>query len=304
MTAEDHGARRYLDQVSRANTAVLIDAWVDAGEPDRAREVAELAVRQGLWEQPMQRPRDHVAGLAARPVHDAGDFWFSHPLQERGPALRAEIDHAIASGALGSARAGTWRRTFLFSDGGWHEDVCALLPVTRGVLAEIPEATTFSAGAISVARLAPGTHTRPTCGRTNAVLTVQLGITVPEGAGLRIGDEHLAWQPERCAVIDGSFEHSAFNDGDHDLVLLDIEVPHPDLPGSRDRPRPDPTAPIASFLRDRGMSAVEVRDGRVELTPDTATQQVLAKYMSASQVVGAERDGDVVRWLHDDAAGD
>lgn len=299
MTAEDQGARGYIDRVGRTNFALLIDAWTAFGAPDRAREVAELAVRQGLWEDPLQRDRDHVAGLAARPVHDVEDFWFGAQLEERWPALRAEIEQALAAGSFGPSRPGTWRRTCLFSDGGWHEEVSALLPVTTGVLAEIPEATTFSPGAIILARLAPGTRTAPTCGATNALLSVQLGITVPEHAGMRVGDRDLVWRPGRCSVVDRSFEHSAHNDGDDDLVLLDIEIPHPDLSGHRHRPHPDTHGPVISFLRDRGMSAVEVRDGRVELTPDGTTREILAKYMAAAGIVGAERDGDVVRWLLD-----
>lgn len=298
MAADEQGARRYLDQVARANFALLIDAWMAADAPERAREVAELAVRQGLWEHPMQRDRDHVAGVSARPVHDAEDFWFTYQLRERSPALIAEIEQALArpDGPFGSIPAGEWRRTCLFSDGGWHDEIAELLPVTRGVLTEIPEATTFSTGTTTLTRLAPGGRTQSRCADTNSVLTVQLGIAVPDGAGLRIGDGEVTWQPGRCTVVDRSFQHSVHNDGDTELVLLDIEIPHPDLAGAGERPQVEPHAPIAAFLRDRGMSAVEIRDGRVELTPDATSSEILTRYMSAAGVVGAERDGDVVHW--------
>lgn len=288
MTADEPSARRYIDQVTRANVALLIDAWTAADAPDQAREVAELAVAQGLWEHPMQRDRDHVPGLTARPVHDADEVWFAYQLQERSPAVRAEIATAL------SQQDG--QRTCLFSNGGWHEDVAAALPVTRGVLAEIPEATTFNPGTITLTRIAPGGRTRPRCAASNAMLTVQLGVEVPTGAGMRIGDIDLTWQTGRCAVVDRSFQHSVHNDGDTPLVLLEIDIPHPDLGWPSNRPPSDPHATLAAFLRDRGLSAVEARDGRVALTPDATTRQILDKYMAAAGVVGAERDGDVVHW--------
>ena len=111
--------------------------------------------------------------LMAEPLHDPEQFWFVPYLEERYPEIRAEIERVVGSerdpvrpttddGAL--IRRGEWKQAHLFRDGQWQEDVCARFPVTRSILAEIPEVTSFSPGVITVSNVVPGSHIMPHCG--------------------------------------------------------------------------------------------------------------------------------------------
>ena len=48
---------------------------------------------------------------------------------------------------------------------------------------------------------------KPHCGPTNARLRVHVGLSVPEGAGLRVGNETRAWIVGGAIAFDDSFEH-------------------------------------------------------------------------------------------------
>jgi aspartate beta-hydroxylase len=308
--AEEKGTRRYIEQVARNNYGSLIDTWYATGRADEARECAALAVRQGVWDHLLQRDRDHVPNLTAQPLHDPDQFWFVSLLEERFPQIRDEIcrvldapidpvQPTLEDGWL--VERGSWRQAYLFREGQWQEDVCAHFPVTRSVLAEIPEVTTFSPGVILVSRLSPGTHIVPHCGSTNAVLRVHLGIVVPDGVSIRVAETTTTWQEGRCIVFDDSFEHEVHHDGDSDRVVLILDMAHPDLSDAHRARllanRPTPEERIIAFLRERGLSRVSIRDGNIVFSPDPATRQLVGRYMSAAGVAGARRRGDDIEWV-------
>ena len=60
--------------------------------------------------------------------------------------------------------------------------------------------------------LRPGTHLRPHCGSTNSRLTCHLGVVVPGGARVRVGDEWREWAEGECLVFDDSWEHEVRTD--------------------------------------------------------------------------------------------
>src|SRR5215470_11228679 len=65
-------------------------------------------------------------------------------------------------------------------------------------------------------RLAPGAHITPHRGYegySGFVLRCHLGLVVPEGCALKVGDETRGWQEGRCLVFDDSYEHEAWNRG-------------------------------------------------------------------------------------------
>jgi hypothetical protein len=303
------GTGRYIAQVARNNYGSLVDTWYSGGRDADARDCAELAVRQGVWAHPLQRDRDHVSGLRAQPVHDPGDFWFAGYLEQRCPEIRAEVQRVLDAprdpvqptledGWL--LHSGSWKQAYLFREGRWQEDVCRHFPVTRSILAEIPEVTTFSPGVILVSRLSPGTHIMPHCGSTNAVLRLHLGLIVPPGVSIRVADQFLTWQEGRCLVFDDSFEHEVRHEGTEDRIVLILDMAHPDLDDAhRERllaNRPGPEERILAFMRERGLARVETRDGRVVFHPDPAMRQLVTQYLAAADVTGVHLRGDKVRW--------
>lgn len=81
--------------------------------------------------------------------------------------------------------------------------------------------------------LAPRTHIRRHCGPTNARLRLHLGLVVPDGCSIRVGDEVRTWVEGRCLLFDDSFEHEVRNDTDRARVVLLLRFFHPDLAPAR-----------------------------------------------------------------------
>lgn len=305
----DEGTRPYLAQTARRYYGNLIDAWHYGGRTDDAVACAELAVAQGVWEHPMQRAREYVPGLSAEPLHDPGKFWFVSYLEDSYPQIRAEIESVLDAsgdpvrpttddGAL--IRHGEWKQAHLFRDGRWQEDVCQFFPVTRAILAEVPELTTFSPGVITVSRVEPGTHIMPHCGPTNALLRVHLPIKIPPGVWIKVAGQKLVWEEGKCLVFDDSFEHEVGHEGTADRVVLILDTLHPDLGGDhRDRlvqRKLNTEEQILAFMRDGGFSRVEVRDGEVIIHPQPAVCEMVLRYMESTGIEGAEMRGDQVVW--------
>ena len=309
MTPEARGAQAYAQQLARVSYSSLIDAWMLGGREDAARECAALAVRQGMWEHPMQRAKDYVAGLTARPLHDPAGFWFTSYLEERFPQIRDEILRVVDTPADPVrptledgwlTRQGDWLQAHLFRDGQWQQGVCAQFPVTTAILREIPEVTTLSPGVIMISRLTPGTRIMAHCGSTNAVLRVHLPVKVPPGVSIRVADEVLTWTEGKCLIFDDSFEHEVRHEGTQDRIVLIVDMPHPELGGSQRagllRRRPGPEEQITAFMRDRGIAHISSQDGVLAFRPDGATGSMLAMYLDGAGVMTADISDGRVAW--------
>jgi aspartyl/asparaginyl beta-hydroxylase (cupin superfamily) len=306
---EDGGTQGYITQMVRRYFGNLIDAWHYAGRPDVARECADLAVRQGVWTDPLQRAREYIPGLTAQPVHDPSQFWFTGYLEEQYPLIRAELDQVLGSAAdpvrptvddAALIRRGAWQQAHLFRDGRWQDEVCAQFPVLTAIVREIPEVSTFNPGVIAISRVGPGTHINAHCGPTNAVLRIHLPITVPPGGSIRVGQQEMTWAEGKCLVFDDSFEHEVHYEGAADRVVLILDVLHPELGGDhRERllqRRLTFEEQIVAFMKEHGLERIATQDGQLVLYPDAATRDVAGLYMSATGITGAELDGDKVTW--------
>lgn len=72
-----------------------------------------------------------------------------------------------------------------------------------------------------LSRFRPGTRLYPHRGELPGVLRCHLALVVPGGdVGIRAGEETRRWQAGRCLILDDTFEHTAWNQGDGDRVLL------------------------------------------------------------------------------------
>jgi aspartate beta-hydroxylase len=301
--------RSIAEQAARVSWSSLIDAWMLGGDERKARECAALAVRQGIWTHELQRARDHVPGLEARPLHDPGEFWFTGYLEERFPEIRAEILGVLDTSADPVrptledgwlTRSGEWRQAHLFRDGAWQREVCARFPLTTTILSEIPEVTTLSPGVIMISRLTPGTRIMPHCGSTNAVLRVHLPIVVPPGVFIRVADRVLTWTEGRCLVFDDSFEHEVWHEGSQDRMVLILDVPHPQLDERQRagllRRRPGAEELITAFMRDRGFGRMALEDGELVFRPDPATRSLLTMYLDGAGADGVADLASGISW--------
>ena len=63
----------------------------------------------------------------------------------------------------------------------------------------------------------------------NFILTSHLGLKVPTGCWIKVGDEKRTWEEGKLTTLDTSFEHSTGNDSDFDRHALIIDFWHPEL---------------------------------------------------------------------------
>merc|ERR1712146_436363 len=65
---------------------------------------------------------------------------------------------------------------------------------------------------------------------TNFVLTVHLGVDVPEGqCWIAVGNERREWKNGKVMVFDTSVLHEAANEADVDRYILMLRIWHPDV---------------------------------------------------------------------------
>jgi aspartyl/asparaginyl beta-hydroxylase (cupin superfamily) len=77
--------------------------------------------------------------------------------------------------------------------------------------------------------LRPGVRIPPHTGYTNARLICHLPLIVPEGCGLRVGNEVRAWTTGETLIFDDSIEHEAWNSSDRLRVVLLFDIWRPEL---------------------------------------------------------------------------
>lgn len=191
---------------------------------------ARLGAEPPQYVHALQKPEFYIPGLSARPWHDPADFDWVPALEAAHAAIAREFQELQRSGAVAArpeGRGGRWGTCHLFFLGERTEQVCARCPETTRLVESIPGAT--SAGLVYFAELSPGTHLEPHCGPTNARLRCHLGLHVPEGCTIRVGDELRRWQAGKCFIFDDSFEHEVWHTGTEVRSVLVLDIWHPEL---------------------------------------------------------------------------
>jgi len=222
-----------------------------------------IKIKSVPFENPMQRPTTYIRRLAAKPWWSPSLFPFVTMLERNflsiAEEIRAVMDAGLAEGQTLDYASGTmkaqspgWRHTEakrpgwrqVVADGAWRELVlygggekivanCQRCPKTCALLDKIPEATSLAlakGGEILISILEPGTHLRPHCGPSNNRLTLHMGLVVPLGCTIRVGDkEPRSWEQGRCLVFDDSFEHEVWNKGTGRRAVLMMNFWHPDI---------------------------------------------------------------------------
>eukprot|EP00658_Telonema_sp_P-2_P023557 TRINITY_DN19449_c0_g1_i3.p1 TRINITY_DN19449_c0_g1~~TRINITY_DN19449_c0_g1_i3.p1 ORF type:complete len:197 (+),score=31.48 TRINITY_DN19449_c0_g1_i3:181-771(+) len=113
-----------------------------------------------------------------------------------------------------------------------HPEVQKLCPATIQIVSQIEEALDCAmtgVGEVIFSRLAPGSHIKPHCASSNLRLTCHLGLEVPDGCEIRVGDEIRQWQDKKCLWFDDSFEHEVWQRSSSHRIVLLIRFWHPDI---------------------------------------------------------------------------
>lgn len=110
---------------------------------------------------------------------------------------------------------GKWTVFGLYKFGEKVTEHCALCPRTTALIEAIPGLMT--AGFSS---LAPHTHIRPHVGYTDQVLRCHVGLIVPDGCAIRVGQQTRAWREGEVFVFDDTYEHEAWNRSESPRVVM------------------------------------------------------------------------------------
>lgn len=223
----------------------LIQQWraEQHSHHERIGQFARIALGETpTGAQPLQDPELYFwPGLESQPFHDRTVSWMAE-LEAAYPAIRAELagllDAKIAFTPYAQGTDARYRqKKFNLEEGSDRWSIYNLLdpaaesncPKTvellrrwfRDELGE-PMTAQFSA-------LRAGAHIPAHCGVSNAFLTAHLGLIVPEGCRIRVGNEQRQWSEGRGFVFDDSFEHEVWNEGDSRRIVFIARFYHPAL---------------------------------------------------------------------------
>lgn len=184
---------------------------------------------------------DRIIGASSlvsnAPVLNVRDFAWTQLLRDNWEAIRDEAlatalarEDAAPSLARISpdhraiAPVDKWRSFFLWGYGYRIEENLDRCPVTRSVVAQIPE---LNSAFFSI--LAPGTHIPAHRGVTKGLLTCHLGLIVPRGGDvrMRVKNRIVRWAEGETLMFDDTYDHEVWNDAGATRVVLLIQVRRP-----------------------------------------------------------------------------
>ncbi len=223
----------------------LIDQWCleHRGRHERIGQFARIALGEAATgAPPLQDPELYFwPGLESQPFHERTVPWMAD-LESAYPVIRAELacllDAKIAFTPYAQGTDASYRqKKFGLEEGSdrWSiynlhdpaaESTCPktielLHRLFRSELGE-PVTAQFSA-------LRAGAHIPPHCGISNVFLTAHLGLIVPQGCRIRVGNEQRSWSEGRGLVFDDSFEHEVWNESDSRRIVFIARFYHPEL---------------------------------------------------------------------------
>jgi aspartyl/asparaginyl beta-hydroxylase (cupin superfamily) len=179
-------------------------------------------------------------GLSSRPWLEPGDFRTVDRLERASGKIKDELRYALHErrGFQQYIRTAAdqptdpifdvpkeWKALYLKKARECFPENRVRCPETASIIADNPEV----ADMVIFSALDPGGHIAPHCASYNWIVTAHLGLSVPENCGLRVGSETRTWEEGKCLVFDVSFEHEAWNRGDHTRFVLLVNLWHPEL---------------------------------------------------------------------------
>jgi len=184
-----------------------------------------------------------VPGLPAVPFWDVTATDWARRLEADWEIVRDEFSRVAIKNAARTAREGNnvwvaaadgdsaqkygqdWRTLVLMDRTTWDPTNCALFPRTAALLADadVPCVEAFFAA------MKPRSKINPHTDSCNFILTSHLGLKIPPGCSITVGDETKAWTPGGVLLFDTSIYHDAVNDSDDTRYILMLRVWHPEL---------------------------------------------------------------------------
>jgi aspartyl/asparaginyl beta-hydroxylase (cupin superfamily) len=154
--------------------------------------------------------------------YDTSCFPFTEKLEEKWEQVLAEYQN-LKSGTIPYPETDLYRGEwdvlpFIFF-GEIYTETCKRCPNTWALLEKIPGLRNAS---FSILRQA--TEIAPHTGFTTKVLRCHLGLEIPHGCAIIVGDVPSRWEEGKALVFDDTVEHYAYNKSEKDRVVLIIDV--------------------------------------------------------------------------------
>ncbi len=124
---------------------------------------------------------------------------------------------------------GDWKQFTLYARGKKIESNCKHAPKTCKLVDGFLSAKSCKRGQVKFSVMHPVVHVWPHCGPTNSRLRAHLGLQVPDGAFIRVGNDTKQWIEGRFIVFDDSFEHEVWHNGSDFRLVLIVDFWHPQL---------------------------------------------------------------------------
>ena len=182
---------------------------------------------------------EHVNGLTARPFWDLSEenvlFPWAAELEENAHVIQEEFEAKILNKELFSADS-IWQNQVMGSGwsairlqrlGIWNSENIKIFPKTYELLRKLK--IPLAVRGVCFARQAPGSGVAPHSDGRNFILTSHLGLQVPEGCWISVGEEKKTWEVGKLTTLDTSFSHSTGNPSQEDRHVLIIDFWHPEL---------------------------------------------------------------------------
>ncbi|KAE9050182.1 hypothetical protein PR003_g1936 [Phytophthora rubi] len=187
-------------------------------------------------------------GLDSAPWHDTSKFeWVKHLEANRETianeylALKQQRESLAKTSETASdykvydkehqLHQGQWDWLSYVTQGRRQADFAVQCPKTVEILESIPgfmAGLPFAYSFFSV--LKPESSIKAHSAPCNIRLRCHFPLFVPEGCGIRVGDETRQWEEGKALVLDDAFDHEVWHNGKKgDRVLLLFDVWHPDL---------------------------------------------------------------------------
>jgi aspartyl/asparaginyl beta-hydroxylase (cupin superfamily) len=225
------------------NTTLAERGAMNAG--DRFDEA--LAILSGEKQVFFQSPTSFFyPGLPHTQFFDTADFDWVADLEAAAPAIRAELEAALASDTghkpyveadpsrpnKGHSLLGdpNWSAFHLIENGAPVAGNADRCPAAMAALADLPIPKIAGRSPMALfSVLKPHTHIPPHSGMLNTRLIVHLPLIVPEKCRLRVGNDTRTVVAGKVMIFDDSIEHEAWNDSDETRVILLFEIWRPEL---------------------------------------------------------------------------
>uniref|UniRef100_A0A336M2W2 CSON011023 protein n=1 Tax=Culicoides sonorensis TaxID=179676 RepID=A0A336M2W2_CULSO len=216
----------------------LGDALMRLGRSSEALSIYTEGANRGLFLSAYQRSLYNIDRLKAQSFWELEETSYSNDLKKLQKHWRQILKEGVS--ALNQINGfsdesenlrdhGEWKQFELYARGRRNVSNCKSTPMTCDLIEKFPAASTCKRGQVKYSIMQPKTHVWAHTGPTNCRLRAHLGLKVPQGTFLRVGNETKSWKEGEWLIFDDSFEHEVWHNGTESRLVLIVDIWHPEI---------------------------------------------------------------------------